>query len=126
MPSKEHKGHYCTFLDMCTKKPEELPNADAHLPSKDKSLGSCPHCPDFVFLSKTAKKRHLQVFHPTKRSAVRKKLSQSAEKRLKCNHQLCFGAVCGQMFGTMYQLQKHHKIAKYTRQSVRVYLQHIH
>ena len=46
-------------------------------------------------------------------SVVRKKSSQSAEKRLKCNHQLCSGAVCGQMFGTMYQLQKHHKITKH-------------
>ena len=49
MPSKGHKDHYCTFLDMCTKKPEELPNADAHLSSYDKNLGS-------FFLSKTAKK----------------------------------------------------------------------
>ena len=46
MPSKEHKDHYYTFLDMCTKKPEELPNADTHLPSYDKNLGNCPHCPD--------------------------------------------------------------------------------
>ena len=55
------------------------------------------------------------MFHPKKRSVVSKKSSQSAEKRLTCNHQLhvCSGAVCGQMFGTMYQLQKHRKIAKY-------------
>lgn len=39
--------------------------------------------------------------------------SQSAEKRLKFNHQLFSGAVCGQMFGTMCQLQKHRKIAKH-------------
>jgi hypothetical protein len=122
MPSKEHKDHYYTFLDMCTKKPEELPNADTHLPSYDKNLGNCPHCPDVVFLSKTAKKRHLQVFHPKRRSVVRKKSSQSAEKRLawKCNHQLCSGAVCGQMFGTLYQLRKHRKIAKHQANRKRI------
>ena len=98
---------------MCTKKPEELPNADAHLPSYDLNFGSCPHCPDFDFLSKTAKKQHLQVFHPKKRSVVWKKSSQSAEKKLKCNHQLYTGAVCGQMFGSMYQFQKHRKISKH-------------
>ncbi|KAL5502955.1 hypothetical protein EMCRGX_G009817 [Ephydatia muelleri] len=105
---------------MCTKNPEELPNADTHLPSYGKNLGNCPHCPDFVFLSKTAKNRHLQVFHPKKRSVVRKKSSQSAEKRLKCNHQLCSGAVCGQMFGTLYQLRKHRKIAKHQANRKRI------
>ena len=56
MPSKEHKGHYSTFVDMCNKKSNELPKVDTHLPSYDEDLGCCTYCPKFVFLSKTEKK----------------------------------------------------------------------
>ena len=125
MPSKEHKDHYYTFLDMCTKKPEELPNADTHLPSYDKNLGNCPHCPDFVFLSKTAKKRHLQVFHPKKRSVVWKKSSQSAEKRFKCiiSYALVlFVARCLEPCTSCESIVK----SLNTRQIVREYLQQLH
>ena len=65
LPSTQHPGHYCTFLEMCNISTTELPTADQHLPSLNKKLGSCPQCPEYVFLSKTEKKRHNQMFHPS-------------------------------------------------------------
>ena len=51
-PSGQNVGHYCTFLEMCNKKQDQLPVADTYLPSFEKELGHCPHCPNYVFLSK--------------------------------------------------------------------------
>ena len=43
MPSKEHVGRYCTYLEMCSKKLKEIPEADSYLPSfQDKNLGCYP------------------------------------------------------------------------------------
>ena len=64
LSSTQHPSHFCTFLEMCNKKVNELPTADQHLPSFNSELGSCPYCCEHVFLSKTEKKRHFQVFHP--------------------------------------------------------------
>ena len=55
MPSQLHEGHYCTFLEMCSKLPNELGILDCGMPSAANSdLKSCPDCPAYVFLSKTA------------------------------------------------------------------------
>lgn len=62
---KDHKGLFCTFLGMCSKK-EELHDADTHVPSSDRDLGHCTCCRKFMFLSKTDKKRHFQVYNPQK------------------------------------------------------------
>lgn len=69
MPSKNHNGHFCTFLEMCSKTPEELPNPDSHIPSYDSDLGQCTYCPKFVLLSNTEKKRHFQVYHSKRTSS---------------------------------------------------------
>ena len=84
MPSKDHKGHFCTFLEMCNKKPEELPDPDRHLPSY------CTYCPKFVFLSKTEKKRHFQVYHLTsqQRNPQKKKATSHQLKRATTVRQL--------------------------------------
>ena len=63
MPSKDHKGHFCTFCEMRNKKPQELPDSDTHIPSHNSDLGRCTYCPKFVFLSKTEKIRHFPVYH---------------------------------------------------------------
>ena len=109
LPSSEHVGHFSTYLEMCSKKPEQLPEADSHLPSyKDNDgLGRCPHCPNFVFLSKTEKKRHFQVYHPKKRICIPK--HSLSKKKFKCNHKLSANRVCGQMFNSIYKLRKHRK-----------------
>lgn len=109
MPSKEHVGHYCTYLEMCSKKPEEIPEADSYLPSfQDNNHGRCPHCPNFVFLSKTEKKRHFQVYHPKRRAAQTTKVAQT-QKRFKCTYQSSDVRACGLQFGSIYQLRKHRK-----------------
>ena len=93
MPSKDHKGHFCTFLEMCNVKPEELPDPDQHLPSYDSDLGHCTYCPKFVFMSKTEKKRHFQVYHPKrtttqKRNPRKKKATSRQVKHATTSHQL--------------------------------------
>ena len=40
LPSTQHPGHYCTFLEICNNSTTELPTADQ--PSFNKELGSCP------------------------------------------------------------------------------------
>ena len=36
-------GRYCTYLEMCSKKPEEIPEDDSYLPSfQDNNLGRYP------------------------------------------------------------------------------------
>ena len=44
--STRFEGHYCTFMEMCNKNPEELPIGDTGMPSAaNSSLGKCPCCP---------------------------------------------------------------------------------
>ena len=53
------------------------------------NIGRCPHCCEYVFLSKTEKKRHFQVFHPKARvpkSSVSDK--QSMSQRTKRNERV--------------------------------------
>ena len=64
LPSGQNVGHYCTFLEMCNKKQDQLPIADTYLPSFEKELGHCPHCPNYVFLPKTEKKTSLSSVPP--------------------------------------------------------------
>ena len=113
-PSAQHPGHYCTFLEMCNKDKNDLPLPDSNLPTFNKDLGRCPHCPDYVFLSKTEKKRHNQVFHPQKRSS-KLKPSGVPNARFKCRYKISETEVCGQMFPNIYHLSKHRKSAGHQR-----------
>ena len=54
MPNREHLGHYCTFLEMCEKEETELTSLDDGMPSAENGIGSCSHCPAYVFLSATS------------------------------------------------------------------------
>ena len=115
LPSLQHPKHYSTFLEMCNKKPKDLPVADQHLPSVQESeLGRCSDCPEYVFLSKTEKKRHLQVFHPQKRKPRQQKSPASGGK-FQCMYKLGPKDMCGAKFPTTYQLRKHRKEAKHQR-----------
>ena len=79
MPSKEHVGHYCTYLEMCSKKPEEIPEAEPYLPFfQDNNIGRCPLCQIF-FLLRTEKKRHFQAYHLKRRAAQTTKVAHSEE-----------------------------------------------
>lgn len=56
LSSTDNNGHYCTFIEICSKKKDELPIGDYGMPSAAGSdLGNCPYCPWFTFLSKTEK-----------------------------------------------------------------------
>ena len=113
LPSAQHVGHYCTFLEMCSKRPDQLPIADTHLPSFEKELGHCSHCPNYVFLSKTEKNRHFQVFHPKKRKPKTKHVTPS--KRFQCSFKITPTQVCDERFGNIYLLRKHRKTTSHQR-----------
>ena len=113
MPSHKYPGHYCTFLEMCCKPASELTTLDAGMPSAANGVGRCPHCPAFVFLSKTEQKRHLRLLHP-KQGKARKDLRVS-RKSFFCNFKMDSGNVCGKGFSTIYQLNLHRKTVEHQR-----------
>ena len=115
LPSTQHPGHYCTFLEICSNSTTELPTADQHLPSFNKELGSCPQCPEYVFLQKTEKERHNQLFHP---STYKRKTECSQPKvAFKCNYLVARGQVCNRIFANIYQLRKHRQKDGHLRKS---------
>lgn len=99
MPSHKYPGHYCTFLEMCCKPAPKLTILDAGMPSAANGVGRYPHCPAFVFLSKTEQKRHLRLLHP-KQGKARKDLRVS-RKSFFCNFKMDSGNVCGKGFSTI-------------------------
>ena len=104
---------------MCNKKPNELPSADQYMPSSQESeLGCCLYCPEYTFLSKTEKKRHLQVFHPKRRTPSLGKVPKPRGK-FTCSNQLIQTQKCDATFPNMYMylLRKHRKEAKHQRKS---------
>ena len=119
LPSGQNVGHYCTFLEMCNKKQDQLPIADTYLPSFEKELGRCPHCPNYVFLSKTEKKRHFQVFHPKIRMSKRKRVHGTPSKRFQCSFKITPTQVCGERFSNIYLLRKHRKTMDHQRKRKR-------
>ena len=74
LKSEKHPDHYCTFLELCEKEPEDFESSTClDMPSlKIKELGKCEICPAYVFLSATEKKRHMSIFHPKKSAKLQK------------------------------------------------------
>ena len=104
MPSDKYPMHYCTFLEMCEKPPKVVGVLDSGMPSYiQKDLLECAYCPAYVFLSKTEKARHIQIFHPKK---YHKQFYSSKVLVNVCNFKMgC--SVCGEKFSSAYQLRKH-------------------
>ena len=116
-PSTDNEGHYCTFLEMCSKHKDELSIGDNGMPSAaDSNLGNCPSCPSFTFLSKTEKERHIKVFHPSmSNSKVRQKNSKqkvntSTSAMFTCNFKVDGCVECGLCFDSRYKLAKHRRL----------------
>lgn len=105
MPSDRHPGHYCTYLEMCEKSPEEVGVLDNGMPSyMEKDLRKCAYCPAYVFLSQTEKTRHMRIFHLKK---YRKSSSKSTKSHV-CNFKIGF-CVCGETFPSVYPTIRKHR-----------------
>ena len=121
--STRFEGHYCTFMEMCDKNPEELPIGDTGMPSAaNSSLGKCPCCPYFTFLSKTEKERHMKVFHPAIKLKPVKTLKVGGS--FTCNYKVAGTTTCGLCFTTYYQLMKHRKLVGHQLQRNKKHTKH--
>ena len=95
-PSKERRGHYKTFLQECLNETKRYGHEGQPTAVAD-NLGSCQFgCKAYSFKSKTAKARHISVFH--RRQSEVAPVSQI----YKCNIN-----ECGKVFQSLSSLNRH-------------------
>ena len=77
LPSVEHPGHYMTYLEIENLGTVFWNVADNGLPNS-LALQRCPYCPNFLLMSDAEKKKHLSVFHHTKKRRCDQNLEERA------------------------------------------------
>ena len=102
--STTREGHYNTFLETCIK--ENPAFGGSNQPSVDENnLGKCQYCPNYSFKSKSAKDRHLGMFHR------RKRVHTVAPKSFVCN-------ICQAAFRSLTSLNRHKKNSNHTKRAI--------
>ena len=115
-PDPVNPEHYMTFGQL--KSSLSFSNPDQHL--KDVMKESCKHC-RYVFTSEADKERHTRLIHSGTRLREESEPTSSQSKKSKVVDVKC--PICGEVYPTRYQLQKHqkeknHKLGKRTTKKV--------
>lgn len=99
--SNEHPGHFMTYIELTQQDAQFYLTGDEGIP-KPHSIGACPYCPCYHFMSFADKKKHLFVFHHDKKGDN----NPVWKKEFRCRHQTG-QEQCGLVFASANKLREH-------------------